>query len=123
MERPCNEWVGLSGFEPELRRPKCLVLPLHHSPIQMQIVAEPAFICARKDTTFLKRMQEISRFLCLKYHFLLNDEQIVLLFPLLGQQIFAVKQVICRHHLIKGLESFLVERDAAALTEFTHLAL
>ena len=25
--------VGISGFEPELRRPKCLVLPLHHSPI------------------------------------------------------------------------------------------
>ena len=30
------EVVGLSGFEPELRRPKCLVLPLHHSPIQKQ---------------------------------------------------------------------------------------
>ena len=33
LGRPPLMVVGLSGFEPEQRRPKCLVLPLHHSPI------------------------------------------------------------------------------------------
>ena len=89
----------------------------------MQIVAELAFICARKGTTFLRRMQEISLFLCLKYHFLLNDEQIVLLFPLLGQQIFAVEQVFCRYYLVESLKPFLVERYTATLAEFAHFAL
>lgn len=31
-----NRIVGLPGFEPRLREPKPLVLPLHHSPIQNQ---------------------------------------------------------------------------------------
>ena len=29
---PNSVFVGLSGFEPELKRPKRLVLPLHYSP-------------------------------------------------------------------------------------------
>ena len=43
-------WVGLSGFEPELRRPKCLVLPLHHSPILSQFICVN---CECKDRAFL----------------------------------------------------------------------
>ena len=36
MFTPKWEGVGLPGFEPRLREPKPLVLPLHHSPIQNQ---------------------------------------------------------------------------------------
>lgn len=34
-----NLLVGLLGLEPKQRRPKCLVLPLHHNPLPRCILS------------------------------------------------------------------------------------
>ena len=45
--------VGLPGFEPRLREPKPLVLPLHHSPIPNQTIF--SFACCKDSANRIQR--------------------------------------------------------------------
>lgn len=72
-------WVGLSRFELKLKRPKCFVLPLHHSPIL--------------SFRFPKSGAKIRRFWKYpkKSPILLYNNQIIILFAFLNQQILVVQ--------------------------------
>ena len=54
-----NEKVGLPGFEPRLREPKPLVLPLHHSPILNQTLL--AFVCCKDSANRIQRAYSLLR--------------------------------------------------------------
>ena len=57
------------------------------------------------------------------YYLLLRSDQqeIVFLSPL-HEEIFSVEQVISRDYLVESCQFLLIDRDAASLHEFSHLA-
>ena len=103
--------VGLSGFEPELRRPKCLVLPLHHSPI----LSNPFWIAGAKIQKKNEAERNIRKIFSSSTYFLLflpfasyfqqfcllRYQKEVLLLSLLYKKVFPVKKVILSDHLVK----------------------
>ena len=55
--------------------------------------------------------------------FLLHSDKIVVFLAALYEEILAVDEVVGGDDLVKGCELLLIERYAAALYEFAHLAL
>ena len=55
--------------------------------------------------------------------FLLHSDKIVVFLAALYEEVVAVDEVVGGEDLVKGCEFLLVERYAAALYEFAHLAL
>ena len=53
---------------------------------------------------------------------LFRDYEVVVLFASLHEQVFVVQQVGCGNFLVEGIELLFVERDSAALHQFSHLA-
>ena len=114
--------VALPGLEPGNAAPKTVVLPLHYKAILVSTGRQAAQIAVQNYCFFLN----FKPFVAKNYNKnikSLDNQQIIVLLTLLGQDVLAVEQHVGTGSHVGVGELLLVDAHATALGQLAHLAL